>query len=150
MSLRIATENDLPVLLRYCRNFWENSDSVISDEFDEEKTRVTLENTLKLPYTEGIVLVTESEKKLRGFIIGLTYSPFFSSEKVAIEAAYWIEPEYRKNTDWYRLLQAYTYWADRIGCKSVQLGIHDPRLAKICKRKFAFEPIEQILQKELN
>jgi hypothetical protein len=80
-------------------------------------------------------------------IIGMVVDPLFTSEKSAFEIAYYATPQCK---EWYRLVQAYIFWARELGCKKVHFGSTEERLTNILEKRMNFSRLETTLQKELH
>lgn len=117
--VRIATVEDIPVLLKMARNFHKAS-PYRGMRFDREKGRKFLEGVILSSNTEGIVLVALKEGNPVGMLVGACSEPVFTGNKVAMELGWWVEEESRGSRASFLLYRAYEDWAFRVGCSHVQ------------------------------
>ncbi len=117
--LRLGTTEDIPNLVKFSRHFHFAS-PYKTMKFDALKTEQTFRNLMSGSKMDGIVLVGLLNDKPIGFLAGVAHEPVFSSAKVAMELAWWIEPECRKTRASLLIYSAYEDWARRIGCHYVQ------------------------------
>src|SRR5690606_41060823 len=89
-------------------------------KFDRQKGREFLLRVITGVPTDNICLVALSGGKVVGFIVGAATEPVFSSNRVAMELGWWIEPEHRGTRGALLLYNAYEDWAYRVGCSHVQ------------------------------
>lgn len=117
--LRLATLEDIPVLLRFAKNFHQAS-PYRSMRFNTEKGRKFLEGIISGRNTEGIVIVALKDDVPIGMLVGSCAEPVFSSAKIATELGWWIEEEHRATRASILIYSAYEDWAMRVGCTHVQ------------------------------
>ena len=123
MSLRLATKEDYPHIIRMARRFHEASP--YSDlEFSEEQSRAVFEKYLGSNKTE-IVIILAADGEPYGMIIGAASSLPFSQDKVASELAWWVDEDKRGSKDSLMLFKAYQDWARRVGSKITQMAMLD-------------------------
>lgn len=123
MSLRLATKEDYPHIIRMARRFHEASP--YSDlEFSEEQSRLVFEKYLGSNKTE-IVIILAADDVPYGMIIGAASSLPFSKDKVASELAWWVDEDKRGSKDSLMLFKAYQDWARRVGSKITQMAMLD-------------------------
>ena len=116
--VRLATREDLPVVLKYAKNFHKAS-PYRSMRFDSEKSKKFFESTLGASQTSVMLIALKSSEPI-GFLTAMAAEPVFSSEKISMELAWWVEPEHRRTRSSYLLFKAYEDWALRVGCSYVQ------------------------------
>lgn len=116
--VRLAKKEDLPVLLRMAKNFFQAS-PYRGMKFDREKTKKMFEGVIEGSLHDAVVLVSIHLEKVTGMIIGMANQPAFSSNKIATELAWWVEPDARGSRGSLLLYAAYEDWAKRIGCSHV-------------------------------
>ena len=117
--VRLAEEADIPVLLKLAENFMKSSPYRIM-KFDRSKGKDFLRSVINGPKIDSICLVALDKGVVVGFIVGAATEPVFSSNKIAMELGWWIEPEHRGTRGSLLLYTAYEDWAYRVGCSHVQ------------------------------
>lgn len=106
--------------------------------FDKEKGEKFLKEIIEGSLLNGVILVGLKDRLPIGFLVGAANQPVFSSDKIATELGWWVEPEYRKTRSSYLLYQAYEDWAVRTGCSHVHgafLPGSSPELDEFYKRR---------------
>lgn len=142
--IRLATEEDLEDLETLSYDFWKTS-SFTGQQYNAERVITTLSGVINQDDNESILLVSQ-EEDIKGYLLGTSTLSLFSGDKAAYEVAYFTYP---RCADWYRLIQAYLYWAKKVGCRVAHFGSINPRLTKILTKRLDFVSIETTLQKEL-
>ncbi|CAM4032090.1 GNAT family N-acetyltransferase [Ectopseudomonas alcaliphila] len=71
----------------------------------------------------GVVFVAERDGKVIGALLGGITEQWFSTELLAFEYAFFVEPGARHGIISARLVQALTTWAELRGAKHVQIGV---------------------------
>ena len=117
--LRLAVAEDIPLLLRFARNF-QMASPYKTMKFDPVKGEKFLRDILTGSQKDGIILVALNDDKPIGFLVGIASEPVFSSVRIAAELGWWIEPKYRGGKASYLIYSAYEDWAKRAGCHYVQ------------------------------
>lgn len=117
--VRLATKEDIPVLLRFARNFLHAS-PYKTMKFDVVKGRQFLEQAVEGFGFDRVVLVALNDGEPIGMLVGAASEPVFSNTKVAMELGWWIEEESRHTRASFLLYKAYEDWAERVGCSHVQ------------------------------
>jgi hypothetical protein len=143
--IRFATLEDLKSLEELSYSFWKTSD-YRGQTYDTIVVCDTLVKTIEQNNNESILLVSEEKNQIKGYLMAVSVNPLFSKEKTAYEIAYFCDTGCK---NWYKLLEAYVFWAKKIGCQTAHLGSTNPRLTKILNKRLGFEPIETTLQKNL-
>jgi GNAT superfamily N-acetyltransferase len=132
VDLRLGTINDIDDVETLTRAFI--SEYQIPVTFDRE----VLERNFRASQgsSDTVVILLRKEEKAVGFIVGFANSPLFSGDKIATEAAWYVQPEHRGRGS-LKLLQAYEYWAKNVAkVKLIQmLHLGDERLDKLYERK---------------
>lgn len=123
MSLKLATAEDYPHIIRMARAFHQAS-PYADLEFSEEKCEQMFRLYLAGDKRELIIILAVSESPF-GMIIGFANSIPFSNEKVAAELAWWVDEDKRGTKDSLLLFKAYEDWAVRIGAKVSQMAMLD-------------------------
>lgn len=117
--LRLATLDDIPILLNLAKNFHKVS-PYRGMRFNTQKGKDFLASVITGPKSEGVILVALKDTKPIGMLIGWAAEPVFTSNKVATELCWWVEEEYRKTRGALLLYNAYEDWAARVGCSHIQ------------------------------
>ena len=122
MYLKLLEEKDIPRFVELCKNFHDNS------PFKDLKFEPTKVSDLAHKISAGakldsvVITMADTNDTVQGFIVGVVSETPFGVEKVAIELAWWVEPEYRGSRKSYELLLAYKAWARKVGCTIIQTG----------------------------
>src|SRR3972149_4409509 len=115
MGLRVATIEDLPIILNLAMKFAKSSP--YSEYVNEDKIKKIAEGFLSSEHQDKIILLYDDI----GMIVGLV-SPFmFGNNRVATELAWWIEPNERGKKAGKELLDAFEFWAKKVGCSIVTM-----------------------------
>lgn len=122
LSLRLATEADalaVAVLFKELHNY--SVYEGIIDYHPEDVAEVV--KKLSKDPNNGVTILLYEEARLIGAMICSTMQQVFNkSEKTAVELGFWITPDHRTSASLKKLLQAYRYWAKRVGCTSILQG----------------------------
>lgn len=148
MTLRLATEQDLPDILRMAKRFHEVS-PYRGLTFSEETSMKLFEKYLE-DKKSVIIILSEQDGKARGMVIGLSFNTMFSEDRVSTEVAWWMDEEYRKTRDSLLLISAYEDWSKRNGSKMTQVAMLDELtdLTNFYTRQ-GFRPAEKSFIKEV-
>lgn len=85
----------------------------------------------------------------KGMLLGKA-SPFsFGYHKIAMEVGWWVDPEYRKSGVGKSLIDAFEYWANKMGCSLVVMGSLDDSLGSYYEKN-GYKSAERLYMKELN
>ena len=114
-KIREATEDDVLDCLILFKQF--HKESKVPYSWDAKKTQQVFIETLPLP--NFTTLVAERDNEIIGFICAMFSEPFFSSEKVSTEVAWYVNKDSRGSTAAFKLLKAYEEWATSQGVKYV-------------------------------
>lgn len=124
IHLKIATTEDIISILALLEELYLASAYSKSIGFDWNDTHDNVEKFLKADQKDTcfILLLDEAENTVG--LIGMTHMAhlFNSKEKTAIELAFWLREGHQTKANAKKLLQAYRYWAKRIGCTTILLG----------------------------
>lgn len=86
-----------------------------------------------------VLLLVSPEDQPVGMIAGHVNEMIFSTDKMASEIMWWVDPEYRGSRHSIRLLDGFEYWAYKSGCKFVQMSAlgndTGDRLSKLYKKR---------------
>jgi GNAT superfamily N-acetyltransferase len=145
-DIAIATWDDFPDICQMMRLF---GDTYYKDYFTIDDFRISesvTEYLNSLP-SERIILLARKDNQNVGLIGGVCTTPPISSDRVAFEMAWWMEPEYRNSRLSLKLLDAYEYWSKHVAkADSIQVcsvvSDHWDTLDKFYKKK-GFSHIER-------
>ena len=100
MTIRLATENDIPDILRMCEKFWAQTDYKVP--FDEPSALILID--MCMGQSLGMVLDIGGAV---GFVMGIRF-PLLGNNAYTIgaEMAWWVDEEYRSGKNGYELMQA--------------------------------------------
>lgn len=135
--VRLATVDDIEILLRFAKNFHHASPYGMM-RFDSKKGKEFLRTIIEGSPVEGICLIALKDGNPIGFLVGAASEPVFTSNRVAMELGWWIEPDFRNTKASALIYSAYEDWAYRIGCSHVQgayLPGVSPDLTKFYKKR---------------
>ena len=121
MSLRLATTEDVDVVLRFALDFYKASPYKLM-RFDRRKATEFLCSVIHSGHTIGLALIALEDSKPVGILIGVQAEPVFSGVEMATELAWWVDPECRDRSAGRLMLDAYEDWALRVGCSYVQVA----------------------------
>jgi GNAT superfamily N-acetyltransferase len=148
--LKVADFTDIPELKRMALQFKANS-PYSEHPVDEDKIEETLRGLISGDATKGIILVYVQDFKLVGMLACLATEFIFSKEKYATELVWWVDPEHRKGPG-KELQEAFVYWANKIGCKYINMSLlenKDTKKLKNIYKKLGFKLMEQSWLKEI-
>lgn len=126
VSVRPATEHDIPVLVEMSRALHAESPRFSKLTFSPEKVawliRSMVVGTLVTAPVGG-ALVAEKGGTIVGMIGGFIYSPCFSTDKVASDYTFYVRPEHRrKGRAAILLIRALEAWAVEQGAVEIVPG----------------------------
>lgn len=122
--IKIATEEDLPLLMEMAMKFAEASNYF---EFvDKDKIQAYILALIKADNAKSIVFLYED----KGMLAAAASDFLFGNIKQAAELAWWVNPEERKSDVGKALMKAFEYWAYRIGAKIKVMSCLDKSVAK--------------------
>jgi hypothetical protein len=102
-SIRVATEEDIPVLLDMVQKF-KNVSAYKDFPTDLDKLQQIVYNIITGDETQGIVLMTD-----KAMIVGIVSEPIFNTQRLASELMWWAEDK-----QGFRLFEAFEYWAKNV------------------------------------
>lgn len=116
---RLATEEDIPSLVKMSMDFHATSTFAEFGEADESKLEEFIKSLIDLqPTGQTLVLVLDLGSGPQGMIVATSNEVMFSRDKIATELAWWIDPEVRGGGYSKILLEGYEYWSANIAkCK---------------------------------
>lgn len=111
--------------------------------------------SMDLPLTMGIAglwVIETEDNEIVGVLGGLCTPMFFSEEKVAIEAFWYVREDHRHGTGGFRLLEEFERWAKNVGAQYVHLAfmnkIHPEKMSEFYERR-GYTKLETIYRKTL-
>lgn len=117
--VRLATHEDIPVLLEFASKFHRMS-PYGGLSFSHEKGSVFLKTVIEGSLRDFVCLVALNDSKPIGFLVGAANEPVFSGDRIATELGWWIEEESRGTRASMLIYAAYEDWAKRVDCVAVQ------------------------------
>lgn len=121
--LKLATQDDRQEVLRMCRLFYEASPFYPTVSFSPQKIEALFDLAIETGHSQVLVLLYIESSKVCGMVVGLASETPFSTDVVASELAWWVDPEYRGTRKAGDLVLAYEAWARHIGCKHVTMAL---------------------------
>lgn len=117
--IRYATKEDIPAILKLGREMHEES-NYADLTYSEDKVKAIVENLLET----GVVFVAERHGEIIGGIMGMTYSPYFSDDKIATDLGLFLAKTTRGLMTAPTLIKMFTNWAElQPGVKQIRPGI---------------------------
>lgn len=124
MGVRVATIEDIPVIVEMAKKMHEQSDYAsvpFVSEMYSGFLHIIFENE------DYRCFVYEKDKKIMGAIIGLVAPYMFSPEIFAVDAGFFVLPECRGGVTALRLESAYSEWAvwkaELVGQESIKIRL---------------------------
>lgn len=119
-SLKLASEEDYPVLLKMCVEFHKSSPyNNIPMELD--KVASIFEEYRNGDKTSLICILLCHGSDVCGVILGHVATLPFSSKKVAGEIIWWVDPEHRQRRGSLMLFEAFEFWGKKVGADFLQV-----------------------------
>lgn len=116
--LRAATIEDLPELVRMAGDMLANSDY---SAFDVDAER--FERFAGPLITHGFVIVCEVDGQVVGALLGDVVTPWFSTKRMGVEYALYLEPEHRNGLTAARMIGRWVQWCKEQGAVQCRPGI---------------------------
>jgi GNAT superfamily N-acetyltransferase len=139
--LRIATIEDEDLILELALKFV--NESPYKEYANEEYIRGLIKDFLASDQSVKIVLLHENSM-LAGMV-----SPFlFGPHLMATEVAWWVDLDSRKKKIGEELLEAFEFWAKKVGCDLITMVSIDDTLGKYYEKK-GYSLHERAYMKEL-
>jgi len=120
VTIRAAFPRDLETLLQYAEVFFKDAPEIKDLNRDPEKMLVFLFNMMIRQ--DGFLLVSEVDGVLAGALIAVLDSPWYTSDIIAVEQAFFILPEYRGAELARSMLLCYIEWAAKMQAVRVRIG----------------------------
>lgn len=118
---------------------------------EESKAFDLIATFIEKPVDRIMILAMDGDKPV-GFIAAVASETLLTRDKLAHEMAWWMEPEYRKSRVALELVQAYEFWAKKVGCKLIQMStVETDQVEKISKyySRKGYRLIERSFLKEI-
>lgn len=122
LSLKLATAEDAVSVAELFKELHEHSVYAGIIDYHPEDVSELVSSLARDPNRGVTILLLEDGVLIGAMICSTMHQVFNKSEKTAVELGFWITPEKRTPTSLKKLLQAYRYWAKRIGCTSILQG----------------------------
>ncbi len=152
-TLKVGQPDDIPQLPPLLKEFFKMS-PFTEYTLDLPKVMDALPK-MAVDRQNSIVLLSTDGEKVVGLIVGQRVIPTFSNDPVALELAWYLQPDYRRSRRAVEMLDAFEAWAKMVGCKFVQYSIlkgteeaDDHDVSKIYKMR-GFKLTEQGFQKRI-
>lgn len=144
MTIRLATEEDFPEVIRMAKNFHEASPYQVLP-FSELHCLQLFQKYLQ-DKTSVMILLSD-----HGMLVAFASQAPFSSDRVSTEVAWWVDPEGRGNRDSLLLFEAYEIWSRKVGCKLCQVAML-PSVTDLSRfyEKRGYKLLEQSYVKEFS
>lgn len=113
MGLRIATIDDIDLVYKLSLEFKETTDR--AKYFDDEKLKTICLSFLTASAEQKVVILYDDV----GMIVGIKEEFPFGHDPMAVEVAWWVAPDKRKSKVGKELLDAFEFWAQKVGCKLI-------------------------------
>lgn len=127
--VRIATLEDLDLVVSLGMSFIETTK--YKDIASEDKIRELSKKLIETPNEYSIILLYEDFGMLAATVVPFMFGPSI----YATEIAWWVSPEKRKSNVGSELLEAFEYWANKVGCEFVTMVSLDDQVSKIYEKQ---------------
>lgn len=102
-----------------------------TDYYDKDTISRLIEHILTSPNETNIILLHGED----GMLAGMTTPFVFGTQTVATEIGWWVEPDKRKSSIGSELLEAFEFWAKKVGASFVSMGSLDDSLGKFYEKR---------------
>lgn len=119
MRIRLATHNDIPVLIKMGAVFVSESPIYKSRGYLPEKAAKHFKSLID---DEGIVLLAIDDGQIVGGFAGGISTDWYSDQKIAFDHVMYIKPDYRKDGLAKALVQSFVGWAVGMGASNICCG----------------------------
>jgi len=143
--VNLATPEDQGLLFTYLKNTLEASPAYSSLTLDPGMALESIRMRLVTKLEDGCTLIAFHGEKPVGALSGAKTDLPFSKDKIATEFLFYVEPGHPKAA--YKLLEAYAYWARKVGCKVLSVGTFEHKEHFIRK---GFRKAEAVYLKEIH
>src|SRR5688572_6291922 len=129
MSLRIANIQDFDLVFSMAKKFAEASG--YSKHMEEDKIKAIITDLLNGPQERKIIILHGEEGLLAGLVAPFT----FGTALMATEVAWWVEPDARGKNVGAELMDAFEFWAKKVGCSLVIVSSIDDKVGKYYEKR---------------
>jgi hypothetical protein len=134
LSLKLAELNDLDCIVDFTIRLIKDTNLPIPP--DVLKIKTIIEKVLQGDKNENIIILVCHDDIPVGVIGCAVSHPLWSEAKIAIELLLYVTTSERNGSALRRLLEAYRYWAKKVGCEyvtyaSYKNGIEMSRVRKL-------------------
>lgn len=141
--LYIATEEDISTVLKLAMSFAKATG--YKELITEERVEALIKTLVTSDNNSTIVLLWKDVGVLAGAKAPFLYGPHLT----ATELFWWVEPDYRKLGVGEQLLNAFEFWAEKVGCDLITMVGLDNKLDKYYNKK-GYKLYERAYMKKLN
>lgn len=156
MKLQLATTEEFHIVKKMALAFLKESPYKDLPK-DESKVDNIIFSFLLDGYNKEkvCILCYSSEDEPIGIIAGYTNEAIFTSEKVASEVMWWVDPRFRgRSKAGIELLQAFEHWAGMVGSSFIQMqslaSLDDSGAIDKIYKRMGYEPKEISYLKRVN
>ncbi|MFW2152815.1 N-acetyltransferase family protein [Acinetobacter gyllenbergii] len=149
MKLRLATKDDVPVLIQIGKDFIKESPNFRERSYVEQSAG---EHFSRLINGEGVIFVIENDGHICGGFVGGIGNDWINNQKIAFDYVLYVKPDYRSTKAAYMLVKAFIDWAQLKGADRIQCGTTTGVEAASCinlYKKFGFKDVGVLLDLEL-
>jgi GNAT superfamily N-acetyltransferase len=151
MDMRLASLKDADAVMALALRFF--AASPYHDKTVDISKVETVISTLLSNDDAIVLLLVNKDGKPVGMLAGFLSEMIFSRDKVASEAIWWVDPEYRQSKMSFKMMEAFEWWANKRGCKHTHMSLladeTGDRLSKFYERR-GYKARERAFIKELN
>lgn len=123
-KIKVATEEDLPALVEMAVKFAEST--AYAPLTSREKLQDYIQSLIQTPKDKAIIFIVED----KGFLVASASEFLVGKILQATELAWWVDPNHRRSKVGKLLLEAFEYWAVKIGAKIKVMSCLDKSVAK--------------------
>jgi GNAT superfamily N-acetyltransferase len=138
MELKIGTWDDYEDIKRMCLEFMQASP--YSEMYgDLDKIETVISTILNEPKEKSIIILGVDNDKVVGMLAGQKTQMIFNHDEVAYELIFWIDPDKRGGRLAFQFMEAFEFWAKKVGCSLVQMALLETdtadKVSKLYQRK---------------
>jgi GNAT superfamily N-acetyltransferase len=140
--IRIATIEDLDLIYSMAKEFAKQSPYTEFVNYDYLLEMI--KDFINSPNEDKIILLNADKGMLAAMV-----TPFmFGNVILGVEVAWWVSPEHRNSNVGKELIEAFEFWAKKVGCHSTTLACMDIDLEKFYQKR-GYTKYESVYMKEL-
>lgn len=146
MEIRVATKEDVPILVELGALFIEESPVYQSRGYVHE---LAADHFTNLIMNSGVILVVEHNGVICGGFAGAIGKDWFNGKRIAYDHVLYVKPEYRKSRAAYMLIDAFINWARLMNADFIQCGTTTGVESQACIRlykHFGFHEFGTVLE----